>query len=91
MGIDHVGLGFDWSPFLTKTEYDRETSAHTARGNPFFPHKWPPIEELCCEGFNSISDTVKITEELLRHGYSDDETKKILGGNWLRLVKEVWK
>jgi len=34
---------------------------------------------------------VQVTEKLLKHGYSEDETKKILRGNWLRLFKEVWK
>jgi microsomal dipeptidase-like Zn-dependent dipeptidase len=28
---------------------------------------------------------------LVARGYSDQETKKILGGNWVKLFKKVWR
>ena len=31
-----------------------------------------------------------MSEALLIRGYSDDDIRKILGGNWLRLFEEVW-
>ncbi|MBA7614150.1 hypothetical protein ES703_21412 [subsurface metagenome] len=55
-----------------------------------YPHKEPPFEQMYVEGFSTLSDIIKITEELVNRGYSDNDTKKILGGNWLRLLKEVW-
>ncbi len=36
-----------------------------------------------------ISDFPKITEGLVRRGYSSEEIKKILGGNFMRLFEEV--
>ena len=57
----------------------------------FYPHKVASFEERYVEGFSGISDAIKITEELVTRGYSDDDIKKIWGGNWLRLLKDVWK
>jgi membrane dipeptidase len=31
-----------------------------------------------------------LTEKLLKHGYSPAETRKILGENWLRVMRAVW-
>jgi membrane dipeptidase len=31
-----------------------------------------------------------LTEKLLAHGYSAAETRKILGENWLRVMRAVW-
>lgn len=86
VGVGHVGLGSDLAPFRGREEYE---AWHKAFGAMRGGHKARPFEERTVEGF-VISDMIKVTEELLRHGYSDDETKEVLGGNWLRLVKEVW-
>ena len=88
VGINHVGLGLDLVPFWTESDYNRYFSIH---GAMFVPHKIRPFKDIYVEGFDDISDTIKITEELLKHGYSDDEIKKLLGGNWLRLLKQVWR
>lgn len=87
-GTDHVGLGMDVVPFWTPEAYWAFGKAYPLLA---YPHKQSPFEELYVEGFKGISDAIRITEELSRHGYSDDDTKKIMGGNWLRLLKEVWK
>jgi len=38
-------------------------------------------------GLDGVEDYPKITEELLRRGYSEKDIKKILGGNFLRVYK----
>jgi len=88
VGVEHVGLGSDLCPFWQE-HYDEFMDAFG--DSLLYPHKRQPWERVYVDGFDSIFDTIKITEELLRRGYSDDDTKKILGGNWLRLLKEVWK
>ncbi len=87
VGIDHVGFGTDFSPFWKKEGYD---AWHKKFDPILFPGKTFVFETRLIEGFTGVSDTIKITEELLSRGYSETETSKILGGNWLRLVKEVW-
>lgn len=39
------------------------------------------------QGLNGVEDFPKITEELLKRGYSKKDIRKILGGNLLRLLK----
>jgi membrane dipeptidase len=77
-GIDHVGLGPD---FMREVHLDLT----------------PP----CCEGFSySEIDAMAaipglegprglplVTESLLKHGFSDDEIVKIVGGNVMRLFR----
>ncbi|MGN6523571.1 MAG: dipeptidase [Actinomycetes bacterium] len=76
-GIDHVGLG----PDFVKEVYEQLT---------------PPIASTEFEG---MSGTVTIpgletpaglplvTEELLRRGWPEDDIRKVLGGNWLRVFR----
>jgi membrane dipeptidase len=41
------------------------------------------------EGIRSAADLPKITQALLDRGYSDDDIKKIIGGNLLRVLRDV--
>jgi membrane dipeptidase len=41
------------------------------------------------DGMEDVSQLPKITEALLRKGYSDADIRKILGGNLLRVMEEV--
>ncbi len=40
-------------------------------------------------GFNNHGEARNVTEELIRRGYSDEDIKKIWGGNLLRVMREV--
>ena len=41
------------------------------------------------QGMDSAADLPKITQALLDRGYSADDIKKILGGNMLRVFRQV--
>lgn len=41
------------------------------------------------EGCDDVSDMPRITEELVRRGYSDEDIRKIWGGNLMRVFREV--
>jgi microsomal dipeptidase-like Zn-dependent dipeptidase len=32
----------------------------------------------------------ELTAALIRRGYTDDQARLVLGGNWARVLKEVW-
>jgi microsomal dipeptidase-like Zn-dependent dipeptidase len=40
-------------------------------------------------GFNDASEALNVTVELVRHGYTEEEIRKIWGGNLLRAWREV--
>jgi membrane dipeptidase len=84
MGVDHVGLGTDFME-----EMPEEIMATALKGisaenlQKFYASK-------IVKEFESISDCPKVTEGLLGRGYSIEDVKKIMGGNWLRLYQQVW-
>src|ERR1051326_4263005 len=41
------------------------------------------------EGIDSVADLPKITQALYQRGYTADQIRKILGGNFLRVMREV--
>ena len=43
------------------------------------------------EGLEDVSKLPNLTKSLVARGYSDQEIEKILGGNFLRVIKTVWK
>ncbi|MHB1418788.1 MAG: dipeptidase [Bacillota bacterium] len=47
--------------------------------------------EHTVEGLEDVSTVWRITEGLLARGYSDIDTALIMGGNWLRVMREVWR
>ena len=42
-------------------------------------------------GLGDASKFPNLTMELMARGYSDTDIKKILGENFLRVIKKVWK
>ena len=40
-------------------------------------------------GWNSAAETFNVTQELVRRGYSEDDIRKLWGGNLLRVMREV--
>ncbi|MEX2574639.1 MAG: membrane dipeptidase, partial [Balneolaceae bacterium] len=56
---------------------------HVAIGADFDGGVPPP------HGIHDISDYPKLTEGLVRKGYSEERIRKIMGGNLLRLIREV--
>ena len=84
LGIDHVGLGPD---FMEDMPEEILASAlkglSTSEKEKYFSTK-------VIQGFESISECPRVTRGLLDRGYSMGQVEKIMGGNWLRLYKEVW-
>ncbi|RCV86609.1 dipeptidase [Billgrantia montanilacus] len=42
------------------------------------------------EGIRTIGEFPNLTEALLRRGFSESQTRKIMGENWVRVLKDVW-
>lgn len=73
-GVDYVGLGFDFCDMLESRKSPAELGLETL----------PTLDVM--KGHAHIQE---FTECLIKHGYSDDDIEKILGGNFLRVYKEV--
>jgi membrane dipeptidase len=81
IGDDHVGLGFDFS---TETEEDYEYFKYKTDVYPRPPWTYP----AGIDGFDRIPN---VTRGLVLRGYSDKAIQKILGGNFLRVFRQVWR
>ena len=88
VGVDHVGIGtdytqdqpaafFDWLFAQQGTKYRERPVAYP----------YPLIHPRGMERPDTLSN---LAGGLLGRGYSSADAAKILGGNWLRLFREVW-
>lgn len=91
-GIDHVGIGSD---VAHRSQYSSEESARTrgrGRRRTRFGALWP---EGALGGNWPRRDSIAwtnwpmFTVGLVQRGYSDEQIQKILGGNMLRVCREV--
>ena len=92
VGIDHVGLGIDYyagqsgvaSDELALRGYEEAVrSGVWSRAYPPPPHHYPA-------GIETPRTLQNLTRRLLERGFSEQDVRKILGENWLRVMRSVW-
>lgn len=92
VGVDHIGIGTDSEaaegayPTAVTAELRRRygqlgSAYRSALGN---------IKEKHVSPFRGMRDMPLITEALLNRGYSDEDVRKILGLNFIRVYEAVW-
>ena len=84
IGDKNIGFGLDLCPFYSKNTYEFRKAIYPE----LFIYNW---EDLWLEGLDKAELIPNITQGLVSRGYSKDCIKKILGGNFLRVFKSVWK
>jgi microsomal dipeptidase-like Zn-dependent dipeptidase len=92
---DHIGIGTDMS---LGTYPDHE---HDPWGEPSFPDVSGTYGRLitadvrsplrALDGFSNYTHVTNLIDRLGARGYSDDDIRKILGENYLRIFGQVWK
>lgn len=84
VGVDHVGISLDLIENTTEEELALLASNPDMWGlpNPEGKYEYPI-------GIEGVSDFKNITRGLVARGYSDDDVKKILGENWLRVLNKT--
>lgn len=84
VGEDHVTFATDW--------FDGKTKVNWAT-----PWYYPEVTQgkqydgLGLVGFRTRAELVNVVEGMLKRGYSHERVKKLLGANFIRVLKEVWK
>ena len=82
IGIDHVAIGSDVFDSYTKLSWETTTKRWYPSGFVF--------ETMRAKGFGSVMEFPNVTRGLVARGYGDSDIQKILGGNWLRVFKDIW-
>lgn len=81
VGPDHVGIGLDYV-------VDKQELMDYVTGNSDI---FPPDKMKNLLAFVEPEQFPKFTELLYKRGYGEDVISGILGGNFLRVAKTVWK
>jgi membrane dipeptidase len=79
IGIDGIGIGFDFCEFLWRQLPDAEREALQARLTT--PNFLPDL--------GNHSHARNLTRRLIERGFSDEQIEKILRGNWLRVLRQL--
>jgi membrane dipeptidase len=82
IGVKHIAIGLDYVHFddLMMKVYRENKDTMFPKGYPPPPWQYWPPEKLG-----------ELVEALLRRGYSDDDVRGILGENFLRVARQVWR
>ncbi|HKA56384.1 MAG TPA: membrane dipeptidase, partial [Candidatus Binatia bacterium] len=87
IGIDHVGFGPD-------TMFGDHVGVHHAYAATFSiaqvlgGKEYEEVEYV--DGLENPADFPNIIRWLVKHGYVDADIIKVMGGNALRVLKQVW-
>ena len=92
---DHIGIGTDMS---LGTYPDHE---HDPWGEPDYPDVSGTYGRLitadvrspmrALNGFSNYAEIVNLIDRLQARGYGDEDVRKILGENYLRVFQQVWR
>ena len=96
MGVEHVGLGFDFIEGSAGPD-ERAERFHTPNSEDILstrPDIWGKLAPSgyweYAEDIDNIMKTVNISKGMIARGYSDSEIQGVLGENWLRVFKRAW-
>lgn len=86
VGIDHVGIGSD----ADLHGYDDMKPEEYAVLKGAYKDSYAFRDKIDIDGFDHPLKTFDLVEELIRRNYSNDNIRAVLGGNFRRLLAQVW-
>jgi membrane dipeptidase len=91
VGIDHVGVGTDMS-HGTYPDGDliRDRNSRSSNSYSREVEASPRSKRRYVEGFDDYGQLLEVVEAMRKRGFSASDVEKILGGNLLRVFREVW-
>ncbi len=96
VGIDHVGIGTDFE--ATPGAYPREVIIRELSLKSFsisigdYWNNFPGNPDMMTlKGFHTMAEFPNLVQGLLNRGFDRESIQKILGLNFIRVFKEVWK
>jgi membrane dipeptidase len=88
LGIDHVAIGTDFAQDQPKAFFDW---LFAVQGTIYLDKNPLPYPVAHPAGLETPDKFPALADELTRRGYAPADVRKILGENWLRLLRAVWR
>lgn len=86
VGVEHLGVGSDMDLY----GYDALAEAMRASIRAGYDDSYAFRERIDIEGLDHPQRMFDLTEGLVRRGYTDAHIEGILGGNFMRVLGEIW-
>jgi membrane dipeptidase len=86
VGVEHLGVGSD----IDLHGYDAMPPDDYARLKAAYKGSYAFRDKIDIEGIDHPRRMFDVTEGLLRRGYGDDDVRAVLGGNFQRVLGEIW-
>lgn len=86
-GIEHVGIGSD----ADLNGYDDIPEPYYSALKAGYKDTYAFREKIDIEGMDNPKKMFDLAEGLIRRGYSDDNIRAIFGGNFRRVLGDIWK
>ncbi len=92
VGIDHVGIGTDYTQDQPESFWRYIGSQQGTKYPSTFDDGTARYQDrqLYPQGLEMPDKLPNLTDALVRRGHGSAEIEKILGGNWLRLLRDAW-
>ncbi|MGO1068546.1 dipeptidase [Lysobacter sp. CA199] len=87
VGIEHVGIGSDADLY----GYDALPADQLKALKASYKASYGFRERIDIEGFDRPTKIFELTQALIRRGYGDGDIEAVLGGNFRRLLGQVWR
>ena len=86
VGIEHAGVGTD----ADLVGYDDLPPEYYEQLKSGYKDSYAFREKIDIEGLDHPRKMYDLTEALIRRGYSDDNIRAVLGGNFRRALGDIW-
>lgn len=86
VGVEHLGLGSD----MDLDGYDDMTADENQAMRAGYKDSYGFREKIDIEGVDHPTRVFDLTEGLIRRGYTDADIRGVLGGNFRRVIAQIW-
>ena len=86
IGVEHVGVGSDVDLF----GYDKMPAEQYKQLKASYKGSYAFRDKIDIEGIDHPKRMFDLTEGLIRRKYSDADISGVLGGNWVRVLRDAW-
>ena len=89
VGEDSVGIGNDFTQDQDAAFFDY-LSHDKGYARRLVPKRPGSGVTVMPEGLRTLGEFPNLTATMEKRGWSEERIRKVMGGNWLRFLKEVW-